>query len=851
MKSLSLSARLIAPVILLSTLVTLVLSLVVFSEVYSRYVDRQKQYFSQYVALKAATENRPFELLYRRDLTAREDLLKLASQIDDRRAVTEFDRLFPLQPDGTRRSADFLFNGGRTANNERVSGIGAFISNGAHVSLQDKKYLVAAVDVVFDYGRTGAPLMVDNFYFFTPDNRLVIYGPHRPDKLIFYRKTAPAGLSLSKEQISRITLPEINPQRVIRCTGLQRIVYDTTGRRLMTACVTPIDVGGVHVGAVGSSAPMDGFVRGIIDRPLPGAYNVIIGRDGGLIAHPGLAVPGEVTNTEKQKYERELGLSALAKTIRQRGVSNGVIDTPDGKNIVAYGRIDGPGWYFMMVSSKRDMSIAAMRSAADIFVLAAIAVAVQAAALFWMLKRIVVQPIETLARHSRAPLEDAAEARNVERRTDEIGELARSLSFERSRGQEILQNLEERVQDRTRQLKAANEEKSRFLANMSHELRTPLNGVIAVADLLYRLQSEERGREYADIIRSSAVTLERVVSDVLDFSKIEAGQVEFDNKPFVIRSLVEGVAKPFAVSAAAKAVKLQVQLAPELAESYSGDAHRISQVLNNLISNAVKFTDVGHVSVFVAETDGCVVFTVADTGVGFPPEVRDRLFARFVQADSSITRRFGGSGLGLSICAALVRLMNGHIDATSTPGVGSTFVVMLPLTACATVGDTSPAVSHSSSHPDHDHQRLTVMLAEDNPTNQRVVQLILEAADVDLVIVENGRDAIARFQQMRFDCILMDMQMPEVDGLQAIRAIRKIEWETGRDRTPIICVSANALTEHVAASRLAGADRHLAKPFRPQALLDALACELAAGEAGGAADMPMAVGSLAAGGPSV
>jgi CheY-like chemotaxis protein/anti-sigma regulatory factor (Ser/Thr protein kinase) len=359
--------------------------------------------------------------------------------------------------------------------------------------------------------------------------------------------------------------------------------------------------------------------------------------------------------------------------------------------------------------------------------------------------------------------------------------------------------------------------------------------VVAVADMLHGLQADPRGREYADIIRSSAATLERVVSDVLDFSKIEAGQIGIEVQPFVLQDLVESVTKPFAVLARAKSVSLETEVADDLAPTYLGDPHRISQVLNNLVGNAVKFTSRGRIDVRVRRRGDEVVFCVTDTGVGFSADVRERLFGRFMQADTSITRRYGGSGLGLAICSALVKLMDGRIDATSRPGEGSMFEVALPLQAVAIdLSARSPveapaADKRTDLSPDVPaDRRMVVLLAEDNPTNQRVVEVILQGADIDLVVAENGVQALEAFRERQFDCILMDMQMPEMDGIQATREIRTIEAQTGRPRTPIICVSANAMAEHVAASRPAGADSHLAKPFRAQALLDARIGQLAA-----------------------
>jgi signal transduction histidine kinase/CheY-like chemotaxis protein len=825
MKSFSLSVRLVAPMIIISTVVTLGLSAAVFTEMYFQSIHRQKEHIFEYVRLKSEADGQSFRALSDRDRAATQELLAMSSDMDTAAVDREFDRLYPLRPDGTRRSADFLFEGGRTSRGEMISGVAAFIHDGAHLSQQQKRYLLAAADVVYDYGRAGMG-MADNFYFFTPRMDVVIYAPKRPDRLMFYRRTAPPNLDMSQEEIHLLTLKGNNPQRTSLCTGLRRILNDDKAKRVLAGCITPIDVNGEHIGSMGTTAPMEAFVRQVVDNHLPDATNVIVSADGRIVAHPGTITPGVVTSQEAQSYGKSLDLPQLMTMLKGGTSQSGVYETRDARYLVAYGRLNGPGWYSLTVSPTRALNLQAIRSATDIFLLALLAAVVQSLAIYFLLRRTVVRPLETLAERSRNP-QSAPSARSEEARTDEIGELARSLSFERARNNEILRTLEDRVSARTRELEEANEEKSRFLANMSHELRTPLNGIVAVSDMLFGLQVEDRGRECAEIIRSSALTLERVVSDVLDYSKIEAGQIDLEAAPFNVSQFLSRVAKPFAIAAEAKSVLIHTEIAPGVHPTYLGDAHRLAQVLNNLIGNAVKFTEKGEIKVQVEPDLDGLVFRVRDSGIGFSNEVRERLFARFAQGDSSITRRYGGTGLGLAICSSLVRIMGGAISAFSSEGEGATFEVRLPLKACEPVPEAAHATGLADPHAGAEG-RLCVLLAEDNPTNQRVVELILQSAEVDLVMVENGRLAVQAYEARRFDCILMDMQMPEMDGIEAIRRIREMERSTGRPHTPIICVSANALAEHVAASRLAGADSHLAKPFRPQALLEALSSQLSA-----------------------
>ncbi len=363
---------------------------------------------------------------------------------------------------------------------------------------------------------------------------------------------------------------------------------------------------------------------------------------------------------------------------------------------------------------------------------------------------------------------------------------------------------------------AANRAKSEFLANMSHEIRTPLNGVMGVASALGRTRLDRNQREMVGLIESSAKTLESLLSDVLDLARVESGRLELANEPFDLQRCVADVGALFHPSAEAKNLDLIVDPAPEIDGAFLGDAARIRQILSNLVANAVKFTPGGHIRISASALrtpDGIeAVIRVADTGIGFDAATKARLFGRFEQADGSITRRFGGTGLGLAISRSLAELMGGKIDAEASPGEGAVFTFSLPLTR-ARQALLSEELDATTPQARDDAPPLRVLLAEDHPTNRRVVQLILEAAGVDLTCVENGALAVDAWRHDTFDLVLMDMQMPVMDGLTAIRRIREAEAQDNRPRTQIHALTANAMPEHAAASLAAGADGHLTKPI--------------------------------------
>jgi signal transduction histidine kinase/ActR/RegA family two-component response regulator len=373
---------------------------------------------------------------------------------------------------------------------------------------------------------------------------------------------------------------------------------------------------------------------------------------------------------------------------------------------------------------------------------------------------------------------------------------------------------------------AANRTKSDFLANMSHEIRTPLNGVLGVVDALGRTSLMADQREMVELIRTAGVTLERLLSDILDMSKIEAGLLHVEKRAIDLAATLTGVSDTFRVRAEQKGLAFSLDVDTAAQGLFLGDGVRLGQVFSNLLANAVKFTAKGAVRAAIKAEAGdggaaIVLLEVEDTGVGFDEAQGEALFQRFSQADTTITRRFGGSGLGLSICRSLVEMMGGRIEARSAPGEGSLFRVVLPLDRAgpqAAAASASPTASDSFALDGP----LRVLLAEDHPVNQKVVQYILEPLGAQLTVVENGQQALDAAAAGSFDLVLMDMQMPVMDGLAATRALRAKEAEAGSGRVPVIMLSANALLQHRQDAREAGADLHLAKPISAAGLIGAI-----------------------------
>jgi len=405
--------------------------------------------------------------------------------------------------------------------------------------------------------------------------------------------------------------------------------------------------------------------------------------------------------------------------------------------------------------------------------------------------------------------------------------------------------LEKRVEKRTQELEESNKKlismaqkaqkatqaKSEFLANMSHEIRTPMNAIVGMAAMLLDEHLSPTQQQYTEIISSSAEALLSIINDILDFSKIEAGELKLENQPFSPAQTLESIKALMKVKTDKKGLILTTHICNDIPQLLMGDEGKIRQILINLTDNAIKFTKKGQVTITLSmencsKTTTVIIYAIRDTGPGIPEEFMEKLFDKFSQADTSITRTYGGTGLGLAISKNLAEMMKGKIEVKSLPGKGSVFRVFLKLDRYTEKPQEKKTELYKNSAPSFDPEKVRILLAEDNPVNQKVALLMLKKHGFSATVVNNGVQVLNKLKNDPYDLVLMDIQMPEMDGIEAARRIRDPASKTRNRNIPIIAMTAHAMMEDQDRCLAAGMNFFLSKPISPEKLINMIQCAM-------------------------
>lgn len=787
--TLSMAIRLMAV-----TLTLVVLSFLHVSSVVSRMIEENLE---KYIHVRAERESEVFKIAEGTHRVFGERLSELYSQPVDRKY--EFERLFKRGTDGAIRQRSSL---------DTEKSPSFFIPKNVRIDPRERALALTTYQFLNRECMSGLA-GYSNCWITFKDGMFGMFYPSTPD----YSNITPPDFISSNYQWFKIADPKNNPKKTSQWTNTY---LDPNSKVWMVTLSTPIYVDNKFFAVLGNDFEMEALFKRTMNFGMEGTKNFIFKSDGTLIAHP---------DYQEKIWNSQTGLTI--KDLKSDGVLNeamALIKNPDllkKKSVVklqsedvllAVSRLEGPDWYIATVYPKSLIRAASMDACRLILLLGTLGLVLEIILLIRILKRKVEEPLESMVRVVRKVSRGELNAK-IEMKTDDeleiladsFNEMTTKLDHSRAETQRAMDNA-----------LSASHAKSRFVANMSHEIRTPLHGIIGMAQFLDQSMLNEEQRRYVEVIRNSGKTLLSIVNQVLDISKIESNKFELEDIEFELDPLMKEVVSSLQYAAQMKSLPLKLKSEVSLNRRLKGDPTRLKQVIFNLVNNAIKFSQTGEIMIRVTtlnatQSEVSIRVEVEDKGMGIQDIVLPRLFTPFAQADISTARKFGGTGLGLYLSKSFVEMMGGTIGVKSKVGLGSLFWFEVPFQLAGKI-EVEAKNQSDIFKPEIFKNVKPILVAEDYPTNQFLMIKLLENFGLKCDVVQNGKEALDALEKRQYSLILMDCQMPEMDGYEASTAIRS-KKEASYCYIPIVAVSANAMKGDLEKCLAAGMNDLISKPI--------------------------------------